>query len=784
MQALTIWPSTSESWHSCVVPQLDLELVSFGSSVKWGERRKRLDFYNVYGHGSLRLSRYLKGCRNRVCIASKNYDLRCKLLYLGSTTTCTISGFSKLKKGYLGAAFAVSLALDEVSGERDVVECHGVQKGKDYGNEFDGDDDGADHVEKVMNASSQRVESTRPEQDRVEQGMDSGNEFQIENNRGDVDYGEKVSSQRVDVVALARRLSSARTADDVEEVLKVEKILPLQVFSTVIRVFGKEKKLESAMALFEWLKRKSEESGVVIQPNLYIYNSLLGALKECGKFDFVEDIMSDMVVRGVHPSVVTYNTLMGIYTEQGRERKALQIFEEMPSKGISPSPASFSIVLFAYRRLEDGFGSLAFFVETRNRYKEGEIGSDGDGEDWDHEFSKLESFTIRVCYHVMRRWLVMRENRSSEVLRLLREIDEAGLQHGRAEHERLIWACTREEHCVVAKELYTRIREVDNEISLSVCNHLIWLLGKAKKWWAALEIYEDMLDKGPKPNNMSYELIVSHFNILLSAARKKGIWRWGVRLLNKMEEKGLKPRSREWNSVLVACSKAAETSAAIEIFKRMVEQGEKPTIISYGALLSALEKGKLYEQAYQVWDHMVRVGFEPNLHAYTIMASIHAGQGKFDLLEDLIAEMVAAGVNPTVITFNAIISSCGRNGHEGLAYEWFERMKAHGIAPNEITYEMLIEALARDGKPRVAYELHLRARSEGLELSAKAYDAIVQATEVYGATVDVAALGPRPPERKKKVELRKNLSEFCKLADVPRRSKPFIRKEIYTSKGE
>ncbi|XP_047955728.1 protein LOW PHOTOSYNTHETIC EFFICIENCY 1, chloroplastic-like [Salvia hispanica] len=785
MQALTIWPSTSES---CVIPQLDLEVVSFGSSVKWGERRKRLDFYNVHGYGSLRLSRNLKACRNGVCIAAKNYDLRCKLLYLGSTTTGTISGFSKLKKGSLGAAFAVSLALDEATLGGNSSECHGVDKETDRGNEFDGDDDdGADDVERVMNASSQRVESARPEQHRVEEGMDSGNEFQIENNCGDVDHGEKVknvTSQRVDVVALARRLSSARTADDVEEVLKVERILPLQVFSTVIRVFGKEKKLESAMALFEWLKRKSEESGGLIQPNLYIYNSLLGALKECGKFDFVEDIMSDMVVRGVHPSVVTYNTLMGIYTEQGRESKALQIFKEMPSKGISPSPASFSIMLFAYRRLEDGFGSLAFFVETRNRYKEGEIGRDGDGEDWDLEFSKLESFTIRVCYHVMRRWLVMRENRSSEVLRLLREIDEAGLQHGRAEHERLVWACTREEHCVVAKELYTRIREVDNEISLSVCNHLIWLLGKAKKWWAALEIYEDMLDKGPKPNNMSYELIVSHFNILLSAARKKGIWRWGVRLLNKMEEKGLKPRSREWNSVLVACSKAAETSAAIEIFKRMVEQGEKPTIISYGALLSALEKGKLYEQAYQVWDHMVRVGFEPNLHAYTIMASIHAGQGKFDLLEDLIGEMVATGMNPTVITFNAIISSCGRNGHGGLAYEWFERMKAHGIAPNEITYEMLIEALARDGKPRVAYELHLRARTEGLELSAKAYDAVVQATEVYGATVDVAALGPRPPERKKKVELRKNLSEFCKLADVPRRSKPFIRKEIYTSKGE
>lgn len=755
MQALTIWPSTSEYWS-----QLDLELISFSSSVKWGDRRKRLDFCNVYDHSLLRFSRYFRGFRN--------YELKCNFFYLGSRST--IDGFSVSKKGSVGTAFALSWALDEPT----------VGKNVD--------------IEELDQVSGEidRVECARPELDGVRKGEACSDECGGANNGGDdeddngdkrgVDHEEKVkngSSRRIDVRALGWRLRLARTADDVEEVLKEEGNLPLQVYSTMIRSFGKEKKLESAIALFEWLKRDSRESGSSIQPNLFIYNSLLGAMKEAGKFDFVEDVVNDMSVKGVYPNVVTYNTLMGIHIEQGQEAKALRLLEEMPAKGIAPSPASFSTVMFAYRRLEDGFGAITFFTETRNKYREGQIGKYGDGEDWDHELSKLENFTIRICYQVMRRWLVTTESRSSEVLRLLREMDKAGLQHGRAELERLMWPCTREEHCAVAKELYSRIREMENDISLSVCNHLIWLLGKAKKWWAALEIYEDLLDKGPEPNNMSYELIVSHFNILLSAARKKGIWRWGVRLLNKMEEKGLKPGTREWNSVLVACSKAAETSAAIEIFRRMVEQGEKPTIVSYGALLSALEKGKLYEHALQVWEHMMKVGVEPNLHAFTIMASIHAGRGRFDMVESIIKEMVTVGADPTVVTFNAIISSCARNNHEGVAYEWFQRMKVQEIAPNEVTYEVLIEALARDGKPRLAYELHLRAHNEDLELSAKAYDAVVQSAQAYGATVDVGVLGPRPPEREKKVQVRKNLSEFCKLADVPRRSKPFERREIY-----
>ncbi|GFY87286.1 pentatricopeptide repeat (PPR-like) superfamily protein [Actinidia rufa] len=192
-----------------------------------------------------------------------------------------------------------------------------------------------------------------------------------------------------------------------------------------------------------------------------------------------------------------------------------------------------------------------------------------------------------------------------------------------------------------------------------------WEKMEAKKWWAAREIYEDVLEKGPKPNNMSYELRVSHFNILLNAARKRGIWRWGVRF-----------------------------------FKRMVEQGEKPTIISYGALPSALEKGKLYYEACRVWDHIIKIGIEPNLYAYTILASIYTAQGKLNIVDSIIRGMGVYGIEPTVVTYNAIMSGCAYNNMGSKAYEWFHKMRAQNISPNEITYEILIEALKKDDKTK------------------------------------------------------------------------------------
>lgn len=631
------------------------------------------------------------------------------------------SGFSKLKVCFFCETNRIPF--------RASVALAWTREGPSTANEFiNGHDVGGGKNDELSRGESEN-ENGDPEESEEDSDTESGEV-------------RKDTSERIDVRSLAWSLRFATTAEDVEEVLKDKDELPLQVYSSMIRGLGKDKRLDSAMALIQWLKEKKKNTNGSIGPNLFVYNSLLGAVKQSEQFEEAEKIIEDMASEGVVANVVTYNTLMAIYIEQGQELEALDLFEVIQKKGLSPSPASYSTVLHAYRRLEDGFGAVKFLLELKEKYQNGLVGNHK-GEDWENEFAKLENFTVRICYQVMRRWLVKNENLSTNVLKLLTDMDRAGLPTGRGELERLIWACTREEHYAVVKELYRRLRERYSEISLSVCNHAIWLMGKAKMWWAALEVYEDLLDKGPEPNNMSYELMVSHFNILLSAARKRGIWRWGVRLLNKMEDKGLKPGSREWNAVLIACSKASETSAAVQIFKRMVEKGEKPTIISYGALLSALEKGKLYEEAHRVWEHMIKVGIEPNLYAYTIMASIYTAQGKFNIVESIVRDMDASGIEPTVVTFNAIISGCAHNNMGSEAYEWFQKMKARNISPNNVTFEMLIEALTRDGKPRLAYDLYLRAYNEGLKLSSKTYDAVIRSSQVYGATVDASVLGPR-----------------------------------------
>ncbi|XP_044465373.1 protein LOW PHOTOSYNTHETIC EFFICIENCY 1, chloroplastic-like [Mangifera indica] len=719
MQALSV--CSSKAGYS-VVPPLSLEVGS--SSFLGGRNRSVGPVCDSRNTGFFLVSSRSRFRCSGVCFSGIKFDSKCGLISRLSSLKLAI--FCEPKKCSFSMPVMLSWAMEE----------------REIGSEF-----------LMVDGFSEKTEGDNVDYPIVDMVGNSDGNVEEESEEVDIKSESKVGEQessRLDVKALAQSLWLAKTVNDVEEVLKDTGDLPPQVYCTMIRGLGRDKKIECAIALFEWLKRKKKETGDAVGPNIFLYNSLLGAMKQCQQFGELKRIMKDMDEEGIAPNVVTYNALMAIYIEQRKATKALNVLGEIQQKGFTPSAVSYSKALLAYQRMEDGNGALKFFVEFREKYLKGEIGK-GDGKDWENEFARLENFTMCICYQVMRCWLVKDENHSTNVLKLLTEMDKAGLQLARAEFERLVWACNRDEHYVVAKELYASIRERFAEINLSVCNHLIWLMGKAKKWWAALEIYEDLLDKGPKPNNISYELIVSQFNILLSAAGKRGIWRWGVRLLNKMEEKGLKPGSREWNAVLVACSKASEYSAAVHIFERMVDNGEKPTIISYVALLSALEKGKLYDEAIRVWKHMLNVGVEPNLYAYTIMASVFSAKEEFNKVELIFREMASTGIEPTVVTYNAIVSACARKGKSGAAYEWFHRMNDHNISPNEITYETLIKALAKDGKPSIAVDLYLRAHSEDLNLSKKAYDAVVQSSQFNSSAIDLTVLGPQPPDKRKKV---------------------------------
>lgn len=260
--------------------QLDLEVNSCSTSVEWRYRRGGVNRCSSSCHGV-----YFRGCTRWPSHIGRN----CEFVPLCHRSTGSL--LPKPRKRSNGAAFA-SFTGNE----------GGVELNSDCSNTYDG--------KKAIGG----MKNGKNELGRCIDGTD------LE------ESDRSTTSLRIDVRKLAWSLRTAKTADDVEEILK-KGILPLQVCSTIIRAFGKEKNLDLAMVLFEWLKRRSKEVDCQIQPNLYIYNNLLAAMKQAENFNAVEEIINQMAMEGVLPNVMTYYILMSNYIKQGRETEALQLFE-------------------------------------------------------------------------------------------------------------------------------------------------------------------------------------------------------------------------------------------------------------------------------------------------------------------------------------------------------------------------------------------------------------------------------------------------------------------------
>jgi pentatricopeptide repeat protein len=299
---------------------------------------------------------------------------------------------------------------------------------------------------------------------------------------------------------------------------------------------------------------------------------------------------------------------------------------------------------------------------------------------------------------------------------LLGMADSSGLEISLRDYDRILSDCCgsprKTDAAMVAKHVLSRRRSQASGARFprppdaALLNRVMKLMGSAKKWWAALEVFETMKREGPEPDAESAAIIRSHFNSLLAASRSRGTSGWSVQLLQKMEEHGFTPDRFAWDTSLVACARRVDPKSAVAILQKMVEKGHQPNVLSYGALLSTLEKARLTEKAELVWEHMRASKVEPNIVAYTVMISVFGGARKMPELDRLLLEMRESGATFTLVTYNTLITVYAQAGDARRAHRWMLELIAAGFTPDSVSYGQLIKGLRRWGSEALAEEMY------------------------------------------------------------------------------
>ncbi|KAF6259499.1 hypothetical protein COO60DRAFT_1700790 [Scenedesmus sp. NREL 46B-D3] len=166
------------------------------------------------------------------------------------------------------------------------------------------------------------------------------------------------------------------------------------------------------------------------------------------------------------------------------------------------------------------------------------------------------------------------------------------------------------------------------------------------------QVYKQMIQEGCTPN----------------------LWQEAIKLLDKLEEEGIQPEVRTYNTIITACNKSGKPEQGLKVYERMVAKGVKASATTYTALISAYGKQGMVEKAMDIFADMVQ-----------------RGCGHWEKAKECFNQMLAQNCRPDGITFSALITAYQRGEQWREALQAFSHMPANGCHPDSVVYNALLE---------------------------------------------------------------------------------------------
>mmetsp|Transcript_1869 Transcript_1869/g.2619 ORF Transcript_1869/g.2619 Transcript_1869/m.2619 type:complete len:253 (-) Transcript_1869:91-849(-) len=162
--------------------------------------------------------------------------------------------------------------------------------------------------------------------------------------------------------------------------------------------------------------------------------------------------------------------------------------------------------------------------------------------------------------------------------------------------------------------------------------------------------------------------------------------------------RGIKPDEISYSTVLVACSRANNSRAALSIFYRIQRAKIKPNTNSYNAALGASRALGLWRKALSLFRSMKTNKIERDSISYIRLSVIFEVKRKWefalDVLDDMITESASARISKpdsasAVRVFNSVIGACMKAKQKECAKKIFGMMIKSDLVPDERTQRKL-----------------------------------------------------------------------------------------------
>ncbi|KAL6199656.1 hypothetical protein ACLB2K_029439 [Fragaria x ananassa] len=429
--------------------------------------------------------------------------------------------------------------------------------------------------------------------------------------------------------------------------------------------------------------------------DIVVASSLVGMYAKCSVFGCAIQLFDEMPQR----DVACWNAVISCYYQDGQADKAMEMYDKMTTSGFEPNVVTITTVISSCARLLDlergreihkalikNRVDLDSFVSSALVDMYGKCGCLDMAKE---VFEQVPRKNVITWNSMIAAYSVTGDSKSC--VGLLRRMIDEGTSPSLITFSSILLACSRSLQLQHGKFMHGYMIRNCVEADIYIYSLLIDLYFEC----GSIPFAENVFEKMPKTNIVSW-------NVMISGFVKAGNYFGALGMYDEMIEAGVRPNDITVTSILSACSQLTALEKGKEIHRTVADSELEINEIVMGSLLDMYAKCGAVDEALNVFKKLP----SRDLVSWTSMITAYGSHGQAKEALKLFDEMQQSNAKPDGVTLLAVLSACSHVGlvDEGCHY-FIQMISKYGIEPRIEHYSCLIDLLGRAGRLNEAYQI-------------------------------------------------------------------------------
>lgn len=224
------------------------------------------------------------------------------------------------------------------------------------------------------------------------------------------------------------------------------------------------------------------------------------------------------------------------------------------------------------------------------------------------------------------------------------------------------------------------------------------------------------------------------YNVALKIFRKCKDLNGAEKLFGQMLERGIKPDNVTFSTIISCARHCNLPDKAVEWFEKMPSFGCEPDDVTYSVMIDAYGRAGNVDVALSLYDRARSEKWRLDAITFSTLIRIYGSSGNFDGCLNLYEEMKALGVRPNATVYNTLLDAMGRAKRPWQAKSFYREMVSKGIEPTWGTYAALIRAYGKARYGEDALAVYREMKEKQLEMTVILYNILLSTCADVGLT--------------------------------------------------